>query len=198
MDIYISDAVSWIPDEDNSAPKLEFTDPLFKRRFSQITKMTVQVVHDLLENRKDLKDSKLFFTSFRGEIKREFTINKTLIEDKMVLPAAFSLSVFNAPIAAATIALNLTGGYTVAFPSESSLKNSLLTAIAPILCGDEEKIAFIYADEKIPEEYSEINTYPDQPFAFACVLSSRKNSRSILLEDKFLDLSPKDFLEVIT
>ena len=99
MDIYISDAVSWIPDEDNSAPKLEFTDPLFKRRFSQITKMTVQVVHDLLENRKDLKDSKLFFTSFRGEIKREFTINKTLIEDKMVLPAAFSLSVFNAPIA---------------------------------------------------------------------------------------------------
>ena len=66
MDIYISDTVSWIPDEDNSAPKLEFTDPLFKRRFSQITKMTVQVVHDLLENRKDLKDSKLFFTSFRG------------------------------------------------------------------------------------------------------------------------------------
>lgn len=198
MDIYISDAVSWIPDEDNSAPKLEFTDPLFKRRFSQITKMTVQVVHDLLENRKDLKDSKLFFTSFRGEIKREFTINKTLIKDKMVLPAAFSLSVFNAPIAAATIALNLTGGYTVAFPSESSLKNSLLTAIAPILCGDEEKIAFIYADEKIPEEYSEINTYPDQPLAFACVLSSRKTSGSILLEDKFLDLSPKDFLEVIT
>ena len=198
MDIYISDAVSWIPDEDNSAPKLEFTDPLFKRRFSQITKMTVQVVHDLLEKRKDLKDSKLFFTSFRGEIKREFTINKTLIEDKMVLPAAFSLSVFNAPIAAAAIALNLTGGYTVAFPSESSLKNSLLSAIAPILCGDEEKIAFIYADEKIPEEYSEINTYPDQPFSFAVVLSSIKTSISILVEAKFLDLSPKDFLEVIT
>ena len=61
------------------SPKLEYTDPLFRRRLSQITKMTVHVVHNLLEKSHVNKDTKVVFISLRGEIEREFTINKGLI-----------------------------------------------------------------------------------------------------------------------
>ena len=58
---------------DSSAPKLEFTPALFRRRLSQLSKMTIQVIHDSLLLGKDesgreiFEDLKIFFTSFRGE-----------------------------------------------------------------------------------------------------------------------------------
>ena len=63
-EIYISGITKWAPgltDDENlwqswlagdaqieqikESPKLEYTDPLFRRRLSQITKMTVHVIH---------------------------------------------------------------------------------------------------------------------------------------------------------
>ena len=101
--IYLSDISPWAPGltDDESAwadwaqekkeieiikesPKLEYTDPLFKRRLSQISKMTIQVVHNLLGKTNVDKNIKIVFVSLRGEIEREFTINKGLIEDGIV------------------------------------------------------------------------------------------------------------------
>ena len=100
-EIYISDITKWAPgladdeaqwqvwltdnvqtkiEQTKESPKLEYTDPLFRRRLSQITKMTIHVVHKLLEQTDISKDTKLVFISLRGEIEREFTINKGLIE----------------------------------------------------------------------------------------------------------------------
>ena len=90
-------------------PKLEFTTPVFRRRLSQISKMTIQVVHALTE-KIECKNLKQVFVSTRGEINRELQINSQLINDKEILPAAFSLSVFNAPVALATLACKLTAG----------------------------------------------------------------------------------------
>ena len=122
-ELYISDISKWAPglaDDENlwqkwargdaqtkieqikESPKLEYTDPLFRRRLSQITKMTVHVIHKLLEKANISPETKLVFISLRGEIEREFTINKGIIEDGMILPAGFSLSVFNTPISSFT------------------------------------------------------------------------------------------------
>ena len=98
--IFVSKPVMWAPgveensekwekwlkgegriEKSTSAPKLEYTDPLFRRRLSQISKMTVHVVHELLEKEGFDKDTKIVFVSLRGEIAREFSINKGIINE---------------------------------------------------------------------------------------------------------------------
>ncbi len=179
---------------ESTSPSLSFVDSLFKRRLSQITRMTIQVIHDLIETRKDCIEAKTVFVSFRGEINRQFSINRMLIEENEVLPASFSLSVFNTPPAAASIALQMKGGYSVIYPSQKSFRSSLLASCSPILCGDEEKIVFVYADEKIPEEYSTLSRKEEEPLAYACVISSKEkgDGKELLLDD--LPFLPKTFL----
>lgn len=218
MKFYISNLNSWAPGATTKAqwlqwkdgsleiqnekisPKIEFTDPLFRRRFSQITKMTVQVVHDLIEEIPQAKESKILFTSFRGEIEREFAIDRMLIEDKMILPAAFSLSVFNTPIAAATIAMGLKSGYSVIYPSKGNFNDALLSGAASVLSGDEKQIVFVYADEKIPDAYGKViegnmELENSRPLAFACILSSVKEENSVEFDTDVKVQSVEDFLK---
>ena len=209
-EVFISKPVMWAPgleddpekwekwlkgkdsiERSSSAPKLEYTDPLFRRRLSQISKMTVHVVHALLEKYFFDKDTKIVFVSFRGEIAREFSINKGIISENMILPAGFSLSVFNTPIALATIALGLTGGYSAVYPSKSDFSSALKNAFAPVLCGDEEKIVLVYADELVPECYGVNST----PLAFAAVVSAEKTENSVKIDDFESIKSPDAFLK---
>jgi hypothetical protein len=86
-EIYISGITKWAPglaDDENlwqswltgdvqieqikESPKLEYTDPLFRRRLSQITKMTVHVIHNLLGKTNVSKETKIVFISLRCEI----------------------------------------------------------------------------------------------------------------------------------
>ena len=50
------------------SPSLSYTDSLFRRRLSQLSKMTVEVVHDLINKIHVEQNAKLVFVSFRGEI----------------------------------------------------------------------------------------------------------------------------------
>lgn len=195
MKIYLNKIAVFRPSSENlsESPKLEYVDPLFKRRLSQISKMTIQVVHDLAESASELK---LVFASFRGEIARQLKINKGLVEDFEVMPAQFSISVFNTPPAVATIALGMKAGYTAIYPSEDNFSSALISAVSPILCGREKKIIFAYADELIPQEYADCLGFDSErkPLAFACVLSSEKTADSIELES-FNFGSPEEFVE---
>jgi len=208
--IFVSKPVMWAPglesipekwekwlkgeeviEKSTAAPKLEYTDPLFRRRLSQISKMTVHVVHELLEKEGFDKGTKLVFVSLRGEIAREFSINKGIISENMILPAGFSLSVFNTPVALATIAFGLTGGYSAVYPSKSDFSSALKNAFAPVLCGDEEKIVLVYADELVPECYGVDST----PLAFAVVISADKTETSVKIDDFDSLKSPDAFLK---
>lgn len=180
------------------SPKLEYTDPLFRRRLSQITKMTVHVVHNLLEKSHVNKDTKLVFISLRGEIEREFTINKGLIEDGMILPAGFSLSVFNTPISSATLAFGMKGGYSVVYPSKNNFADAFKLAVSPVLAGTEKELILVYADELVPEQYGDKRPAENIPMAFACLLSAEKKENCVIFEDfSNITNSPADFLRYI-
>lgn len=182
------------------SPGIPFADPLLRRRLSQLTKMTVQTVHDVLP---DAADAKMVFSSFRGEIARQFSINKRLIEEHSVMPAAFSLSVFNAPPAMASIILGLQSGYTAVYPAEDSILSAIAAASAAIASGAEQRVVFVYADECIPELYRALR--PQEPaLAFAVVLSASGASNSaqedipllsVLPEKNAASFSPSDFLK---
>lgn len=183
---------------EKTSPKLEFADPLFKRRLSQITRMTIQTIHDVLEERPDCTASKIAFVSFRGELERQLSINKMLLKDNELLPAGFSLSVFNTPVAAASIVLHLKSGYSVIYPSKGNFKDALLCAASPVLCAEEQNILFVYADEKIPEEYSGLADESCLPFSFAAVLSSPAEAQgAVEISLDSLPPSPQDFLKEV-
>ncbi len=196
--MFVSKLCVWEPPADDlsAAPKLEWTEPIFRRRLSQLTKMTVQVVHDIFSDGTLDKNTKLVFLSFRGELEREFKVNKTLIEEESILPAAFSLSVFNAAIAQATIALGFKGGYTCVFPSGADFANGVLSAAAPVLAqGGDAKTVLVYADENVPDYYKEFLKGPNEPLAFAALLSSQKTNNSIELNLEKIPRSPREFVQ---
>lgn len=215
--VYISNICPWAPglaDDEESwnlwlngekqidsvkeSPKLEYTDPLFRRRLSQITKMTVQVVHNLLEKTNIDTETKIVFISLRGEIEREFTINKGLIEDGDIMPAGFSLSVFNTPISSATLAFGLKGGYSVIYPSKNNFSDAFKTAVAPVLAGTEKKVILVYADEVVPELYGDKRPAENVPLAFASIISSEPDNASKKVEImENIPSSPVEFLKQI-
>ena len=175
------------------SPAIAFTDPLFRRRLSQISKMTIQVVHDLLP----VQDgTKIIFLSFRGEIARQYKINVMQIEEKSITPAAFSFSVFNAPPALAAMAFGLKSGYTALYPAGDSLHAGLNAANAALFSGAEEEIIFVYADEEVPAEYASLLSGTPTPFAFGLLLNRKKGSvpLSAFIND---EATPLDFLKTI-
>ncbi len=195
--IFVSNICLWKPNPQDlsAAPKLEFTEPVFRRRLSQLSKMTIQVVHDFFQAGID-RSTKIVFSSMRGEIAREYKINETLIKDGEILPASFSLSTFNAPIALATIAENLRGGYSAVYPSQGNFSDALLAACAAVLCGREKQVAFVYAEELVPECYAEIFRGENSPLAFAALLSASSQNSDLDVQFNLENLpkTPQEFL----
>ena len=212
-EIYVARLCAWAPGVESSAewdewalgkrnissstkgPEITFTDSMFRRRLSQISKMTVQVIHNLLPLE---EDTKIIFLSFRGELSRQYQINKMLIEEKELSPAAFSLSVFNAPVALATMALGLKGGYTAIYPGNNSFAIGLKAVQAALLCGTAKEIVFVYADEQPPLEYGCFSGECSPPAAFGLLLSRKPGLLSIPLSSlKTEDDIPFNFLKQI-
>jgi hypothetical protein len=222
MDVYVARFSAWAPGftgiEDwrawaegkraiprsTESPALEYADPLFRRRLSQISRMTIQVIRDIMPIG---DDTKLVFASFRGEIARQFSINRMLAEDGDIKPAAFSLSVFNTPPALAAIALNLRAGYTAVYPGNGSFRTALMAALAPVASGAAREVLLAYADESCPGEYAApagAYTGPEgppaaslresAPFAFSALLSGGGSGAPVAVPDKTAD-SPEAFLK---
>ena len=190
--IFINRLSAWAPGIENSSqwnewalgkreilctgkdPELSFMDSLFKRRLSQVSKMTIQVTHDLMPI---ANDTKIFFFSFRGELSKQFKVNKMLIQEKTLSPSVFSQSVFNAPVALASMAMGLKGGYCAIYPGNNSLKACVLTAAASLLGGTANEAVFIYADEEAPPEYECFFNEAPCAAAFALLLTKLNKSK---------------------
>lgn len=189
--VFISRFSSWSPSAENiyKSPDISFTDPMFRRRLSQISKMTIQVVHDILPIK---HETKIIFCSFRGEVSRQYSINEMVIQDNDLMPAAFSLSVFNAPVALASMAFELKGGYSAIYPGNNSFFTGLAAAQAALLTGSNDELVFVYADEAVPQEYSGIVSENPAPLAFALLLKRENEPGSIQLSLE--NITPDEFL----
>ena len=209
-DVYVTRLSAWAPGIESSGdwdewalekreisrggkgPDISFTDSMFRRRLSQISKMTVQVIHDLMPL---AEDTKIVFISFRGELSRQFQINKMLIEENALSPAAFSLSVFNAPAALATMALGLKGGYSALYPGKNSFAAGVKAAQAALLCGAQEELCLVYADEEVQSEYAGLCRETQPPAAFSLLLSRTPGKSHVSLPALDEEDKPLDFLK---
>ena len=110
--VFIERLASFVPTEARPKPDVSFVPMLTRRRLSYISRMVVlvsdQVSRDNEGNK--LTPCKVTFASQFGEISQQLKISQTLLDTGMVSPAHFSLSVFNASIANASILETNTAG----------------------------------------------------------------------------------------
>ncbi|MDR0289523.1 MAG: beta-ketoacyl synthase chain length factor [Treponema sp.] len=166
---------------------------LFKRRQSQISRMAIHVLHEIMPIGENAKTA---FVSFRGEIAQQFKINKMIIEEGDISPSAFSQSVFNTPPALAAIALGLEAGYSAIYPGDMCFCSGFLAAAAPLFAGSADSLILLYADELCPAEYGSLCPQPDKPFAFAAELSAHGEGIPVLPAGEYLKL-PENFLKFL-
>jgi hypothetical protein len=196
---------SWIPSPEEREPDISFTGSRFRRRLSVISMMTIRVIHDIMPLD---TETKLYFVSFRGEVNRQFTINKMLIQDGAIFPAAFSLSVFNTPPALASMALGLTAGYSAVYPGKNNFRSSLLGAAASLdVAARTQKparLVFVYADEALIPEYCSLVQEPPPALAFAVLFDSATEAEAEIAAKAAVEGalpldsdSPGDFLAVL-
>jgi hypothetical protein len=193
---YITRISAWAPGIENSrewdewamgrrnispetkAPGIAYTDSAFRRRLSQISKMSIQVIHDLLPLG---ENTKILFFSFRGELSREYQLFRMLKEEGTVSPAAFSLSGFNTPVALASIAFGLKGGYSALYPVNNSFSACVKAAASMLFSGVTEELVLVYADEHIPPECECFFRESPEPAAFGLLLSRNSQPSSVPL-----------------
>lgn len=136
--------------EGRECPSLKYAPMLFRRRLSVLTRATVEVLHFLLQECPDAAEYQQVFISVRGEMAREFSIEKALIQDGEILPADFTLSVFNTAIAQSAILLGLKKGYCVVAVDE--LQKGLMLARAKCRVLQCPVIA-IWGEEAVLDDY---------------------------------------------
>lgn len=174
--VFIERLASFVPTDARPKPDVSFVPMLTRRRLSYISRMVVlvsdQVSRDNEGNK--LTPCKVTFASQFGEISQQLKISQTLLDTGMVSPAHFSLSVFNASIANASILETNTAGYSAVFSGKDAFTTGLTDCIAALESESADTRTFIFADELIPETYAPVAgvPYPNAVCAIALRLTT--------------------------
>jgi hypothetical protein len=195
--VYIAKWSFWSPGKGSSdSPPLSFVSPMLKRRLSQLSRMAMHVIHEVSQGRQDVK---ITFSSEYGEIAQQLKISEEILESGKVSPAKFSNSVFNTPVAVATIAEKNTAGYSAISAGKNSFYYGLCECIAALRSGMDKERIFVNGDELIPELYQVLSGGANTPFILALFLTLSPSDYSIEIPENFscsgLDFA-KNFLHI--
>lgn len=160
--VFIERLASFIPTEAHPKPDVSFVPMLTRRRLSYVSRMVVLVSEQVSRDKDGNKfpPCKVTFASQFGEITQQLKISETLIDTGMVSPAHFSLSVFNASVANATILESNTAGYSAVFSGKDAFSTGLTDCLAALDIEETDSRTFIFADELIPETYAPVAGVP--------------------------------------
>ena len=177
--VFIERLASFIPTEAQPKPDVSFVPMLTRRRLSYVSRMVVMVSDQVSrdKNGNKLDPCKVTFASQFGEITQQLKISETLIDTGMVSPAHFSLSVFNASVANASILESNTSGYSAVFSGKDAFVTGLTDCLAALEIEPGDSRTFIFADELIPETYAPVAgvPYPNAVCALALRLTKEES-----------------------
>ncbi len=157
------------------APALKFLPALFRRRLSQLSRMVLQIGHDLAPPQTQIP---CVFASHYGEINKQYKISKQLIDSFEVSPAAFSLSVFNAPVFLLSIAQGNKEVGSAVYSGDQALSTGLLEMLGMLASGNKHDCMLIFADEYIHPTYHSLFESVPEPYAFGMVFSKNSSRAS--------------------
>jgi len=168
-----------MPTDAHPKPDVSFVPMLTRRRLSYVSRMVVLVSEQVSRDKDGNKfpPCKVTFASQFGEITQQLKISETLIDTGMVSPAHFSLSVFNASVANASILESNTAGYSAVFSGKDAFSTGLTDCLAALEVENIDSRTFIFADELIPETYAPVAgvPYPNAVCALALRLTKEES-----------------------
>jgi hypothetical protein len=169
---------------------------MLRRRLSQLSRMAMYAIHEVSQGRQQVKIS---FSSEYGEITQQLRISEEILEVQKVSPSKFSNSVFNTPVAMASIAEKNMQGYSAICTGKNSFYYGLCECLAALHCGADEERIFVHADELVPEPYQVLMGGANTPFVLALFLSVAQSENSLEMPENFsrsgLDFA-KNFLHI--
>ena len=177
--VFIEKLASFMPTDAHPKPDVSFVPMLTRRRLSYVSRMVVLVSEQVSRDKDGNKfpPCKVTFASQFGEITQQLKISETLIDTGMVSPAHFSLSVFNASVANASILESNTAGYSAVFSGNDAFVTGLTDCLAALEIEPGDTRTFIFADELIPETYAPVAgvPYPNAVCALALRLTKEES-----------------------
>lgn len=189
--VYIERFASFVPTEAMPKPDVSFVPMLTRRRLSNLSRMVVytsdQISKD--ESGNKLPPCKVTFASQYGEITQQLKIAEILIDTGKVSPSHFSSSVFNTPVANATILEKNTAGYSAVYGGKNAFSDGLTDCLAAMEIEPAEDRSFIFAEELIPETYAPIAGVPYPNVVCAIALRLTKDESKADKRFKNFDLN---------
>jgi len=194
---YITKWCFWSPGEGSAkSPPLPFVSPMAKRRLSQLSRMVLHAIHEVSQGKQNIK---ITFSSEYGEITQQLKISEEILETQKVSPTKFSHSVFNTPVAVATIAEKNTAGYSAICAGKDSFYCGFCECLAALYSGADKERIYVHGDELIPEPFQILSGGANTPFVIAFFLSLVPSDCSIEVPKNFHCTGPdfaKNFLHI--
>lgn len=162
------------------SPSLSYIPTLAKRRFSQLTKMVVEVGYSLIKKNEQVP---IFFVSKYGDITKRAIINKKIMETSESSPSLFSCSTYNAAVAQLNILLKNNKRSVAISALENQLEIALVQIISFLKHSDEDKALLLIAEETIPEEYKSIYFDRFAVYCFGILISIKDGNIKLSIEE---------------
>ena len=141
--------------------------------------MVLQVGHELAPGPKEIKT---VFASEYGEICQQIKLSTSLVESGEIAPAAFSLSVFNTPVALLSMAEKNTERVVALHAGPASFETGLWEAVACLAHHGDSEVMMIAADEMVPAPFNELASPEGVPYALGLLLCRGKDAGTAQLE----------------
>lgn len=163
-----------------NSPNLPYIPTLAKRRFSQLTKMVVEVGYSLIKKNEQIP---IFFISKYGEISKKCVMAKQVIKTSESSPSLFSYSTYNAAVAQLNILLKNNKRAVAISALENQLEIALVQIISFLKYSDEDKVLLLIAEEAIPEEYKSVCFDRSTVYCFGILISIKDGNIKLSIED---------------
>ena len=189
--VFIQRFAYFIPTEAQPKPDVSFVPMLTRRRLSNLSRMAVYASHKISkdDSGNPLPPCKITFASQSGEITQQLKIAEILIDTGKVSPSHFSSSVFNTPVANATILEKNTAGYSAIYGGKEAFRHGLSDCLAAMEIEPDLDRSFIFAEELIPETYAPIAKVPYPNVVCAMALRLTKDESRADKRYKGFDLN---------
>lgn len=166
-----------------SVPKVDFVEPLLRRRLSSLARMSLHVANECAAQ---LPRVRFVYASRHGELNKTTAMLADLAAQEPLSPTVFSLSVLNASAGLFSILRKDSSPATAISAAEASFGFGLLEAAAQFASDRTSPVLYVYADEPPPALYASGDQTPahaiailladDKDFELECAVSTVNNA----------------------
>lgn len=159
------------------SPAIEGIPSRSLRRMNQAVRLHIAALQHSLPL---AQDCLITSVSTYGQQDQSYELEREYHVEHELHPAVFSNSVYNAPVALATILLGVHHPYTTVFGVDGDVSSPLLAAAAPLFSGRRSEALVIVYEQALPEPYLPLlDGKRNEPFVYALKLTTGTEGHAV-------------------